>query len=216
MARRNTAGSWLDVVAGLLSNQNKRPPRVTRRLWAERLEGRAVLSVAPISVEPPENTESLEEYLAQEQVMGPAVPAELAAPADPEIPAAAADHLLSVEQGEGYGEAGEGEGEGSGSGSGGSGRGSGSGSGGSEDPTIPEPEITSTGEGGVTVEGQVEDDGNLEDLTITLDGGIGNVSLNPDGTFSVEITDPQGNTTFTITVTDADGNATTYTFDYPT
>ena len=68
----------------------------------------------------------------------------------------------------------------------------------------------------MTVSGQIEDDGNLEELTLTLDGGIGTVSLDANGNFVIEITDPDGNERFTITVTDDNGNTTTYTFDYPT
>jgi hypothetical protein len=225
MARRNITPSWLQSLTSLLTRRRQRRlPRMTRRLRGERLENRTVLSVAPVPVEETEG-ESLAEYIAQERQMGPSAPAELAAPAEqdsqdlPEALAPASiDQLFGIEQGEEQG-AGLGEGEGSGSGSGsgsgtGSGSGSGSGSPPDEDPVISDTDVR-TDEGIVTVTGQLEDDGELDDLTLTLDNGSGTVTINSDGTFSVEITDPNGYSTFTITVTDGNGNVTAYSFDYP-
>jgi len=69
-------------------------------------------------------------------------------------------------------------------------------------------------DGTITVTGSLSDDGGLDGLSMTLDGGTGTITINDDGTFSVNITDTQGNQTFTITVTDANGNSTTHTFSY--
>jgi hypothetical protein len=238
MPRKSSAGSWIDVVAGLLSNQTRRrPTRTTRRLVAERLEGRSVLSVAPLPVESSDEDGSLAQYLAQEQEMGPLAPAELAAPADAPLEDLAADHFFGVEQDTEYGDVPEGEegdgggggsgsgggggsgsggGEGSGSGGQGSGSGSGSGSGNSpEDPSISATNVEVV-EGTLTVSGQVTDDGDPNDLSMTLDGGEGTVTLDENGAFSVQITDSQGNSNFTITVTDGEGHSTTYSFSYPT
>jgi hypothetical protein len=107
---------------------------------------------------------------------------------------------------------GSGSGGGSGSGSGGS---SGSGSSGSdtEDPTISTDDISSN-DGVITVNGTIGDDSGLDGLTLTLDNGVGTVTINDDGTFTVTITDPQGYDNFTLTATDSTGNTTTYGFAY--
>lgn len=116
-------------------------------------------------------------------------------------------------QGSGSG-AGSGGGEGSGSGAGsGSGQGSSSGS---EDPTVSSVSFSDDDDGTITVNGTVLDDGDMTGITITLGIASGDVTLNSDGTFSINITDTNGNSSFQINVTDADGNTTTYTFDFPT
>ena len=45
---------------------------------------------------------------------------------------------------------------------------------------------------------------------MSFDGGSGTVQINEDGTFTLNVTDTDGDT-LTITVTDGDGNTTTYT-----
>jgi hypothetical protein len=114
---------------------------------------------------------------------------------------------------------GSGGASGSGSGTGGA-SGSGSGAGGSSasgssngDPDITDPEVDDSS-GNIVVTGFVDDDGGLGNLAMTLDGGTGSITINNDGSFTVDITDTQGNNTFTITATDSDGNTTSFTFTY--
>jgi hypothetical protein len=64
------------------------------------------------------------------------------------------------------------------------------------------------------VTGSIADNVDLSGLTMTLNNAAGNVQINEDGSFTVNISNPDAYTTFTITATDADGNTTTYTFDY--
>jgi len=128
--------SWLDRIAQLLAHQRQSPSSPRRKLLAERLERRTVLSGTPLAVEETAAGPSLEEYLAQGHAMGPVMPGEVAPTSAgesdtmPESSLSASDSPVLTAQyfysyvGQG---AGEGEGEGSGSGSG-SGAGSGSGS----------------------------------------------------------------------------------------
>src|SRR6185369_4392897 len=76
MARQRTRGSWISRLLGF-SSEKKRPVRLAprRKLHAELLENRMVLSTAPLAdIEGP----SLADYLAQEHAMGPVAPAEIA------------------------------------------------------------------------------------------------------------------------------------------
>ena len=61
-----SVGSWLDIVAGLLATEKKgRRLPVARKLSAERLERRMVLSTASVPATAPANDGSLATYLAQ-------------------------------------------------------------------------------------------------------------------------------------------------------
>jgi hypothetical protein len=213
----------------------------TRRLQAERLENRTVLSTAPLPVTAPPG-ETLAQYLAQAHPMGPIAPSQAmsadGAPIDAlatAISPSSVDQWFAADHGEGEGDGGSGasgsggssssgSGASSGSGSGatsgsGSGASSGSGSGGSSGsgnsvdtpPTISDPQVA-TIDDTLTLKGSVDDDGGLDALTWTLDGGIGSITVNDDGRFTVTITDMQGNSQFSITATDANGNSTSYTF----
>ena len=77
MARQSNRISWFPVF-GALSNKKNSSRGVIgrRRLMAESLESRMVLSVAPID---DSADASLADYLAVEHEMGPIVPAEFAA-----------------------------------------------------------------------------------------------------------------------------------------
>src|SRR5262245_34963044 len=118
--RHETAANWLETINDLISRRPTRQATLPiRRLRGEQLEGRFVLSTAPIAVEPTEG-ETLAEYLAHDHEMGPAAPAETpvatnqAAAADQEdqvtadVSAVSIDALFGSEQSAG---AGEGEGE---------------------------------------------------------------------------------------------------------
>lgn len=200
--RSHVTGSWLDHVAGLLSkNKNARPKPFTRRLVGERLERRTVLSVAPVELEAVAGP-SLAEYLAQDHEMGPIAPviaamavdgmneSLMAATLDPGV----ADQVFGVYQGEGLGE----------------GEGSGSGSGTNEPPIVTENHATEPN-GTITVEGTITDDGAPGDLSGTITGGTGTLTINSDGTFVITDGVPDENGRITITITDADGGSTTYT-----
>ena len=193
MARKNTSGSWLDVIASLLNGDRKSGPgRRTRRLAAERLEGRMVLSVAPLDAA--DGGESLAEYLAMEQAMGPVVPAELAAMGDvTEVPEAFNQYFwMGGPEGEDCGEVGEGCGEGEGSGEGSSG-----------------------GEGGTTTyTGSIGPETLESGFSTSLDGANGTVSVNENGDFVLLIDTPTEDTVITLTVTDSEGNTTTHTFNF--
>lgn len=237
MPRERTAPIWLTPFSGLVGHHRAAAPSpAVRRLRGERLEDRTVLSTAPVPVEAPD-AQSLEAYLAQQHPMGPVLPAEVAAEPAP-TPAPDIEQMAatlapaSIDQlfGVGYGQgAGEGEGSGSGSGGGagsgsgggvasgsgsgsgeGEGSGSGSGSSASTDPTMTGPEISTTPEGTIEVNGTVSDDGGVSGINITLDGATGTVTINSDGSFTINITDLNGNSTFDIILTDADGHTTTY------
>jgi hypothetical protein len=81
-------------------------------------------------------------------------------------------------------------------------------------PTIGETEVTTTN-GTVTINGILSDDGGVGNLSISVDNGTPNIFINEDGSFTINITNTEGYNIFTITVTDADGNTTTYTVEYP-
>jgi hypothetical protein len=184
-----------------------------------------VLSVAPVDDVPADDCASLVDYLAMEQEMGPIAPAAAEVPAanDPvALDQVIGDYYFGMggegEEEGGGGGAGSGSGSGAGSGSGsGAGSGSGSEGGGGEedaDPTIDEVH-TNEVEGSITIDGQVSDDGDVGDLSVTL-GGVasGSVTINPDGTFSVDIPTPTEPGDIIIIVTDANGNTTIYTIPY--
>src|SRR5262245_50612815 len=85
MARKRVGRPWLGSLKKLLGIKKERLPHgPIRRLGAERLEDRSVLSVAPLAdVE----SISLADYLAQEHnQIGPIVPAEIAT-ANADLPA---------------------------------------------------------------------------------------------------------------------------------
>lgn len=245
MARQSNRISWFPVFGGLSNKKNSSRGVIgRRRLMAESLENRMVLSVAPID---DSADASLADYLAVEHEMGPIVPAEFAASdldISAEDPSAQPIFAAFTSAFEGEGEA-EGGGAGSGGGSGsaqgsgsgqgsasgqgssggGSASGSGSGSGGgssgagdeeSEDPSVSDVSFESTGTGAVTVSGSVSDDGDLSNVTVTILGASGDVTMNANGTFTINITDTNGNTFFEIIVTDADGNTITTPITYPT
>jgi hypothetical protein len=286
MPRERSAHSWLNTVSTLLGSRHDRPPSRIRRLRAEALEDRTVLSTAALPTTPAPGM-SLDQYLALEHPMGPIAPsaaaiADLSSTDNSSSDSLAAtvvspqsiDQWFAAAEGEGEGggggsgsgggsaagsgsgssassgsgstagsgsgsnagsgsgsNAGSGSGGGTGSGSGsgagsgsGSGAGSGSGSGGSsgsssgsdsEDPTISTNDIYEE-DGVITVNGAIGDNSGVNGLTMTLDGGQGSITINEDGTFTLSITDTQGNDTFTLTVTDESGNTTTYTFNYYT
>src|SRR6478672_3720327 len=104
MARQSDRGSWLAGFCGLFGKKPQSRGIVSRRrLMAESLESRMVLSVAPVdeSVGP-----SLADYLAQEHEMGPAAPAEIATSDASSLDDTAALNpiaFLSQDEGEGEG-----------------------------------------------------------------------------------------------------------------
>ncbi|HEY2413919.1 MAG TPA: hypothetical protein VGI40_16830 [Pirellulaceae bacterium] len=83
----------------------------------------------------------------------------------------------------------------------------------SGDPTLSDVQVDNT-DSTIVVTGLVSDNMDLSGLTMTLDNAAGDVQVNDDGSFTVNISNPDGYMTFTITALDADGNTTTYTFDY--
>jgi hypothetical protein len=229
-----TVGSWLDVVAGLLATEKKGRRRpVARKLSAERLERRTVLSTASVPATAPADDGSLAMYLAQPHPMGPIVPSASAGTVEESLQGssgsdslsvvsnpAPTDHVFSTYDGEG-----EGDGSGSGSGSGsGAGRGSGAGSGsgssagsgsgtGDPSPTITDTNSTWNGDTFV-VSSLIGDDDGLGGLTVSIDGASGSATLDANGQLNVAFDNLTGNGTITITVTDANGNVTTYSVDY--
>ena len=82
------------------------------------------------------------------------------------------------------------------------------------DPLIDNVEVGSDGDV-IVVTGVLTDNGGIGNVTLTLQQGTGTIGLNPDGTFTLNLTDTQGYSDITILATDADGNTTTYTFSYP-
>src|SRR5690242_6685435 len=92
-----SAGSWLDVVAGLLATEKKsRRLPVVRKLNAERLERRMVLSTASLPVTAPADDGSLATYLAQPHPMGPIVPSTSAGTIEQSLQDSSASDSLSV------------------------------------------------------------------------------------------------------------------------
>src|SRR5947207_2472754 len=117
-----TAGSWLDVVAGLLATEKRgRRSSARRKLSAERLERRVVLSTASLPAPAPANDGSLTAYLAQPHPMGPIAPHAGTSSTEQSLQDSLAvvsspsttDHVFFT-----YGAQGEGDGSGSGSGPG--------------------------------------------------------------------------------------------------
>jgi hypothetical protein len=228
-------------VLGSVPKQAPRPP--IRRLFGEQLEKRMVLSTAPVPLEDQGQSleeylaqdHQMGPIVPAEVAPSPAPspsPSHATAPALSQaqstdhhqltgtIAPISVDQLFGVDQGEGEGDgrgsgSGSGSGVGSGSGSGvGSGSGSGSSSGSSSggDPTMTDTQVN-TDAGGIVVTGMISDNHGVNGVNVTLDGATGNVTVNSDGSFSIDITDMNGNNSFTIMVTDADGNSSTYTID---
>ena len=191
MARKVLSKSWLGRFAETLKDRGQSPKRpVHRRLGAELLEGRMVLSGAPL--ESVDGGESLAEYVAREQEMGPIVPAELAASHDSEGPAAGFNDYLGVElpEGEGCVELPEGCGTGGGEGSG------------------------SGGGGTTTYTGEISLDGMVGELSTSVSGGSGSLSVDADGNYVFQLDNPTEDATITITITDSEGNTSTATIVY--
>jgi hypothetical protein len=83
-----------------------------------------------------------------------------------------------------------------------------------EDPVIEDTTVLVDGET-ITIGGSISDDEGLSNLTLTLDNATGTIEVNEDGTFTILITDPGTDPVITITVTDANGNSSTYLLDNP-
>ena len=78
---------------------------------------------------------------------------------------------------------------------------------------VTETEITEE-DGTVIFTGTVSDDGGLGGMTVDMGGAEGTVTINEDGTFSIELSGMEGNGTVTITFTDANGQTTTFDVNY--
>ncbi len=204
MAGQYLRGLWVGTLSRLIGKRRKQARRpIVRRLRAELLEDRSVLSVAPFG---DAETISLAEYLAQEhEEIGPAIPAALAADSADAVfgaQSAATQNEISFEQ---LAEGEEGDPP-------------------PEDPppedppvepVVEETVVSLDEEGTITVEGIITDNGGASGLTISIDNATGTVVLNGDGTFTIIITDPGNDPVITITITDADGNTTTITVQNP-
>ena len=71
-------------------------------------------------------------------------------------------------------------------------------------------DVETNEDGSITIDGQVSDDEGTEGISIELGGGVeGDITLNPDGTFEIDIPNPPDSGMVEITITDADGNVTT-------
>jgi hypothetical protein len=228
------SGSWLDVVAGLLHQGGKTPARsVRRRLTAEVLEGRSMLSVAPMVDAVNLEGQTLNDYLAQNHQMGPIAPtgggyvAIITGQEGTPVAVAPgnADLLFGAGQGEGEGEgsgssAGSGSGANAGSGSGagtssgsGSSAGSGSGSGSSSgegQPGVSTENQYEESDGTITASGIITDDGDSSSLTVSITSGSGTITIHEDGSFELTGGVPNEEGYIEITVTDANGNSTVY------
>ena len=81
-------------------------------------------------------------------------------------------------------------------------------------PEITGPEVVVEGDT-MTVGGVITDNGSMEGMTVVI-GGIasGSGTVNPDGTFSIDLPCPGASGTITITTTDSDGNVTTIEMEY--
>ena len=242
MRREKAAASWLNPFAALIGPDRAAPPPALRHLRGERLENRLVLSAAP--VEAPQGQSladylahehsmgptlpiAIVSAAAAEGAVA-AAPAPATPPTGPDLKQLAATMSpQTIDQwfGAGYGDgAGEGEGSGSGSGGGsgsGSGAGSGSGSGsgsssgssGGQDPGMTTTEVE-TSDGTMTISGYLTDNRGAGNVSMSIEGADGSVSVDSDGNFTLNIIDTGGNQSFTVTITDGDGNATTYTFSF--
>jgi hypothetical protein len=80
------------------------------------------------------------------------------------------------------------------------------------DPSVDDATVSISDSGNVVVNGSLTDDGGPSNVTMTLDNGTGTIQINDDGTFTINLTDPDGSSTFSVTLTDADGNTCSYTF----
>jgi hypothetical protein len=235
--------NWLEQVANLLQGTRKTRRRVPtrRRLAAEQLERRNVLSVAPLVDATAFDESATSDDIAAATIVAPeAVVADASAIEAAPSESWAAEETLSVIVGSGdaaamasgagggvaaaYG-SGSGAGSGSGSGSGsavgsGSGAGTGSGSGSAsgsgsgtpenEAPEISPPDVVDNGDGTITVSGQVTDDGDLTGMSITVSGATGGTAtINPDGSFSIDMPKPPESGVIELTVTDPEGGTTT-------
>jgi hypothetical protein len=223
----NGPHSWLENVAQILAGDRTRSHRrVVRRLAAEQLERRTVLSAAPTaSVE--SSSTSLAAYVAQPHVMGPMAPPSAQESSADDQPLTVTDPALADQvittliyggEGEGSGDggggasgSGSGGGGASGSGSGGggaSGSGSGAGdgsgsSGGSENqtPTL-DAQITDGGDV-IIISGHVSDDGGVGGLTVTLGGLVAAVlTTDENGDFWIELPSPNSEGDIALSVTD--------------
>jgi hypothetical protein len=266
MARQQTRGSWISTVFGRSTGKIRSERRAPwRKLQAEWLENRMVLSTAPLAdVSGP----SLADYLAQEHAMGPVAPGEIAAAnvdalvAVPPMASTSNVGLLAGAEGEGEdctdpndpttcstpdpgtgddGTGGDGTsgetctdpndpttcsdpGTGGTGGEtctdpndpttcGGTGGDDGTGGDGSVgDPSVDNATVDTSNYDNIVVTGYLTDDGGASNVTMTLDNGSGTISIAEDGSFTINLTDPEGNTMFTVTLTDADGNTSTYSF----
>jgi hypothetical protein len=68
----------------------------------------------------------------------------------------------------------------------------------------------------MTVTGNVTDNGGLDGLGITVDGGSANYSIDADGNLLVNLTSLSGTGNVFVTITDSSGASTTYSFNYGT
>jgi hypothetical protein len=103
--------------------------------------------------------------------------------------------------------AGSGSGNGSGSGSG-QGSGSSSSSGGdSQPPTVSDVAVEDT-MNGTTVSGTLSDNGDPSGVTITLSTGDGEVTLDGNGGFTINVFSTDANGEITLNIADANGNVT--------
>jgi hypothetical protein len=188
MAREITSRKWLTTLTKVFGAPRKGiigPHR--RRLGAESLEGRMVLSATPWA----DGGESLADYLGHEQEMGPLAPAEVATTYDQEILAYAVEPFFGPElpEGEDCEEGQEGCGEG----------------GGGEE---------GSGSSTSTVTGSVGLDGLVGSLNCSVEGASGSFSMDEQGNFVFEMENPEIGTEITITVTDSEGNTSTSSFFY--
>jgi hypothetical protein len=156
-----------------------------------------VLSGVP--VEAADGGESLAEYMAHEQVLGPVAPVDLAASYDQQGPTYEGNTSFGVElpEGEGCEELPEGCGEG-----GGGAEGSGDGGGGEE------------GGGTSTVTGSIGLEGFVGGVSASVSGASGSFSMDEEGNFVFEMENPEIGTLIEITLTDSLGNTSTVSWTY--
>jgi len=85
-----------------------------------------------------------------------------------------------------------------------------------EPPTGDASDPEQQSDGSVIVNGSISDDGGLENVSIGVDGiPDATVTINEDGSFSIDIPPGQEPGDITIIVTDANGNQTTITVSLP-
>lgn len=105
------------------------------------------------------------------------------------------------------GGAGSGSGNGSGSGSGQGSGSSGSSGGDSQPPTVSDVAVADT-MNGTTVSGTLSDNGDPSSVTITLSTGDGEVTLDGNGGFTINVFSSDANGEITLNIVDANGNVT--------